>query len=199
MFILQWQNAQGEIVTVHILHEEYPVFNIQAELREKPKRVKLCWPLRLLNMSVMKDLQWIPCCGVTVPCRAARCPIPNWGMMTSRGVSENTSQTRHPQHALETLGTDDMWHAIMQIAKVNVTHFLAYERQFLSLFSEQALSLHNIRRAFPQISCAEPMERQRHRFTSLGMKKKGGKTNRGRHFRAPCMAVGFKWFDTFEN
>lgn len=150
------------------------MFNIQPELRKKPKRVKLCRPLRLLNMSVMKDLQRISCCGLTVPCRAARCPIPNWGMITSRSVSENTSQTRHPQHASETLGADDMWHAIMQIAKVNVTHFLAYERQFLSLFSEQALSLHNIRRAFPQISCAEPMERQRHHFTSLGMEKKEG-------------------------
>lgn len=96
-------------------------------------------------------------------------------MITSRSVSENTSQTRHPQHALETLGADDMWHAIMQITKVNVTHFLAYERQFLSLFSEQALSLHNIRCVFPQISCAEPTERQRHHFTGLGMKKKGGK------------------------
>lgn len=131
-------------------------------------------------MSVMKDLQWISCCGLTVPCRAARCPVPNWGMITSRSVSGNTSQTRHPQHASETLGADDMWHAIMQIAKVNVTHFLAYERQFLSLFSEQALSLHNIRRAFPQISCAEPMERQRHHFTSLGMEKKKGGGNKQR-------------------
>lgn len=42
----------------------------------------------------------------------------------------HTSQT-HPERALETLGADDMWHAIMQIIKVNMTHFLSYERQFL--------------------------------------------------------------------
>lgn len=32
----------------------------------------------------------------------------------------------------KTLGADDMWHAIMQIIKVNMTHFLSYKRQFLS-------------------------------------------------------------------
>lgn len=52
-------------------------------------------------------------------------------MITSHTVSEhNTSQTHHPQHALETLVADDMWQAIMQIIKVNMTHFLSYERQF---------------------------------------------------------------------
>lgn len=44
----------------------------------------------------------------------------------------NTSQTHHPEHALEALGADDMWHAIMQIIRVNMTYFVSYETQFLS-------------------------------------------------------------------
>lgn len=51
--------------------------------------------------------------------------------MTSLTVSEHTSQTHHPKRGLETLGADVMWHAIMQIIKVNMTHFLAYRRQFI--------------------------------------------------------------------
>lgn len=52
----------------------------------------------------------------------------------SRVVSEYTSQTQHPEQALEALGADDVWHAIMQIIRVNMTYFLSYETQFLSWF-----------------------------------------------------------------
>lgn len=107
----------------------------------------------------------------------------------------NTSHTHHPEHALETLGSDDMWRAIMQIIDVNMTHFLPHERQFLSHFPKltQALSRHSIRSVSKDLLCRA--EQQQYHFIGLGIKtkKKKEKIDRERHFRAPDMAVVFKW------
>lgn len=99
--------------------------------------------------------------------------IHNKGVITSHTVSQIKLIT--PEQALETLSADDMWHAIMQIPKVNMTHFLVHERQFLSDSSKltQALSLHNIRRVFPQISYAELTEQQQFHWMKGGENKAG--------------------------
>lgn len=109
-------------------------------------------------------------------------------MIASHTVWEYTPP---PQHALETLGADDMWHAIMQITKVNMTNFPAYERQFLSHFSKltQALSLHNTSSVFPHISWQNDNS-----ITSQVWEWKKGENNKQRKaLRATDMAVGFKW------
>lgn len=109
---------------------------------------KMCRNIRL-SVSLMKVMQHISSLQVVVmsySCiRLASCPLVNWGMITSCSFRiNNTGQTHHPEYALETLGTNDMWHAIMQIIKVNMTHFPSHERQFLSHSPNQLRHFHCI-------------------------------------------------------
>lgn len=48
------------------------------------------------------------CCDDTLLFEAGSCPCVNWGVITSRGVSECTSQTHRSEHALE--NTQRWWH-----------------------------------------------------------------------------------------
>lgn len=94
----------------------------------------MCTNLRLLSTSLMKVLQYQAFMSIGMSQSCIRLAPASYKLryIPSHNVSEDTSQTHHPEHVLETLGADDMWHAIMQIITVNMTYFPSHERQFLS-------------------------------------------------------------------
>lgn len=161
--------------------------------------VTMCRSLRP-NMSFMKVLQWISslyqvssvCCDVTLLYQGWLLPSCklryDYQLQRFRIHKSNSSPS-------ETLGADDMWHAIVQIIKVNVTHFLSYERQILSHSPNQLRHSHSIT---SRVCVSKDLLWRADGMTTVSLHrfgnfKKGEKINRERHFREPDMAVGFKW------
>lgn len=164
--------------------------------------IELCRHLRLLSVSLLKVQQISSLqvyCDVTLLYQAGFMPSCKlrYDYQPHGFRMHNTSQTHHPEHASETLGADDMWHAIMQIIKVNMTHFPPYERQFLSHSPNQLRHFHCItsgvcfQRSSMQSWWNDKSITSKVWEVLFFLKKE--KINRERHFRAPVTAVGFKW------